>query len=41
MFIWSPFQWYIFAISVYALILTIRQLFICTDQEWQGKPTPT
>lgn len=30
------FTWYIFAISAYALILTIRQLFICTDKEWQG-----
>ena len=31
------FQLYIFTISVYALVLTIRQLFNCTKNEWQGK----
>ena len=30
-------QLYIFTISVYALALTIRQLFICTEKEWQGE----
>ncbi|KAM7445368.1 Palmitoyltransferase zdhhc7 [Porites harrisoni] len=29
------FTLYIFTISVYALALTIRQLFICTEKEWQ------
>ena len=32
-----PFQLYIFAISIYALVLTIRQILICTDKEWNGE----
>jgi len=32
-----PFQLYIFAISMYALALTIRQILICTDKEWNGE----
>ncbi|XP_073234091.1 palmitoyltransferase ZDHHC3-A-like isoform X1 [Porites lutea] len=33
------FTLYIFIISVYALALTIRQLFICTEKEWQADCT--
>ena len=36
-FQWVPFQLYIFTISVYALGLTIRQILICTDKEWNGE----
>ena len=31
------FQLYIFAISIYALGLTVRQILICTDKEWNGE----
>ncbi|KAK3716094.1 hypothetical protein QZH41_019630 [Actinostola sp. cb2023] len=30
------FTFYVFVVSIYSLVLAVRQVFICTDREWLG-----